>query len=310
MDELRKVCLVTGASRGIGKGIATQLAKTGATVYITGRSIEALEKCAEEIREKGGEHVIPVQVDHSKDEDVQRLFHKIESEQKKLDVLVNNAYAAVGFIMDNMGKPFWELNPGYSWDITNNVGLRNHYICSVYAARLMVEAKKGLIVNISSMGGLTYLFNVPYGVGKAAIDRMSQDTAVELKKHNVAVVTLWPGPVKTETCMEKVVDNPDFKGLPEDFKETWGKGETIDFSGKAVVHLAQDPEILKKTGRVEYTIDLAKEYKFTEDDGSVPIDVLSIKAMLLAAKRNWVAKLVPDWATVPKTLVYLSGFKF
>ena len=71
----------------------------------------------------------------------------------------------------------------------------------------MVKAKKGLIVNISSMGGLTYLFNVPYGVGKAGVDRMTQDTAVELRKHNVAVVTLWPGPVKTETCMEKVVGN-------------------------------------------------------------------------------------------------------
>lgn len=304
-----KVCLVTGASRGIGKGIATQLAKSGATVYITGRSIEALNTCTQEIKDKGGRHVIPIQVDHTNDEEVKSLFQRIESEQKKLDILVNNAYAAVSFIMENMGKPFWEGDPGHGWDITNNVGLRNNYICSVYAARMMVEAKTGLIVNISSAGGLSYLFNVPYGVGKAGVDRMSQDTSVELKKHNVSVVTVWPGPVKTETCMEMVVDNPDYKGLPDDFKDTWGKGETIEFSGKAIVHLAQDPDVMKKTGRVLYTVDLAREYKFTEDDGTLPVDLYSIRSLLMMAKRTWMAKLVPDWVAVPKTLVYLSSFK-
>ena len=105
-------------------------------------------------------------------------------------------------------------------------------------------------------------------------------------------------------------DNPDFKALPDAFKETWGKGETIEFSGKAVVGLAQDPDVMKKTGKVMYTVDLAREYKFTEDDGSLPIDVYSIRSLLLMAKRTWVAKLVPDWVGVPKTLVYLSSFKF
>ena len=71
--------------------------------------------------------------------------------------------------------------------------------------RMMVEAKSGLIVNVSSAGGLSYLFNVPYGVGKAGVDRMSQDTAVELKKHNVAVLTLWPGPVRTELCTDLIL---------------------------------------------------------------------------------------------------------
>ena len=106
-----------------------------------------------------------------------------------------------------------------------------------------------------------------------------------------------------------ISDNPDYKGLPDDFKDTWGKGETIEFSGKAIVHLAQDPDVMKKTGRVLYTVDLAREYKFTEDDGTLPVDLYSIRSLLMMAKRTWMAKLVPDWVAVPKTLVYLSSFK-
>merc|ERR1719259_961060 len=152
----------------------------------------------------GAKEVIPLQVDHSNEDQIKTLFEKIKSEKGQLDVLVNNAYAAVNHIFDNMGKPFWEADPAYSWDIVNNVGLRNHFICSSFAARIMIEKRSGLIVNISSFGGLKYLFNVPYGVGKAALDRMTQDTAGELKKHNVAVIGVWPGPVKTEAINEKI----------------------------------------------------------------------------------------------------------
>jgi len=305
-----KVCLVTGASRGIGKGIATQLAMEGATVYITGRNMEALTECAKDIKNKGGNHVIPVKVDHSKEDQVESLFQKIKEVHKRLDILVNNAYAAVNYIMENLGTPFWEKDPAYSWDIVNNVGLRNNnYICTVFAARMMVEAS-GLIVNVSSAGGLSYLFNVPYGVGKAGVDRMSQDTAVELKKHNVAVLTLWPGPVRTELCTDLILENPEFKGLPKDFIDTWGQGETIDFAGKAVLHLARDPKVLAKTGRVLYTVDLGKEYKFREDDGTLPIDLYSIKGVLMMNKQEWLANMVPDWLTIPKPLIYLSSYKF
>merc|ERR1712212_1257377 len=198
-----KVCLVTGASRGIGRGIALQLAKSGATVYITGRKLEDLKKCAEDMKQAGGQNVLPLQVDHAKEEEIERLFETIKKEQNgQLDILVNNAYAAVNHIFENMGKPFWEADPAYSWDIVNNVGLRNHFICSSFAARIMTEMKSGLIINVSSPGGLKYLFNVCYGIGKAALDRMTQDTAVELKPHNVAVVGIWPGPVKTEKILE------------------------------------------------------------------------------------------------------------
>ncbi len=131
-----RVCLVTGASKGIGRGIALQLGKAGGTVYVTGRTKSDLDSCCAEINEAGGKG-IPVVVDHGKDSDVEGLFEQIGKEQQgKLDVLVNNAYAAVNFIASNQGKPFWELPAPESWDIVNNVGLRNHYLCTVYASRL------------------------------------------------------------------------------------------------------------------------------------------------------------------------------
>ncbi|XP_033753664.1 dehydrogenase/reductase SDR family member 1-like [Pecten maximus] len=201
-----KVCIVTGATRGIGKGIALQLGEAGATLYITGRTLVStkesvvggsLTDTAREIEERGGK-CIPVQCDHTKDEDIQQLFDKVKREQDgQLDVLVNNAYSAVKTIFDNLSVPFWEL-PMDMWDTANNVGLRNHYLCTVHAARMMVPRKKGLIINISSLGGITYIFNVPYGIGKEACDRMAADCAKELKKHNVAMISLWPGPVRTE----------------------------------------------------------------------------------------------------------------
>jgi len=305
-----KVCLVTGASRGIGRGIALQLAKSGATVYITGRKLEDLKRCAEEMKQEGGPHVLPLQVDHGKEDQIEKLFETIKTEQNgQLDVLVNNAYAAVNHIFDNMGKPFWEAEPAYSWDIVNNVGLRNHFICSSFAARMMIERRSGLIVNISSAGGLKYLFNVPYGVGKAALDRMTQDTAVELKKHNVAVIGVWPGPVKTEAINEKILDNKDAR---QGSKDMFNEGETPEFSGKAVAHLAGDSsgKQMGKTGRILMTIDMANEYKFTEDDGSLPADYFTVKQVLLKMKRTWLAALFPAWVKMPMTLVYLAGYKF
>ena len=130
-----RVCVVTGATKGIGKGIAVQLGAAGAKVYITGRTKEMLEDCAKEIKERGGTP-IPVQVDHSNDKEVKELFEKIEKDENgKLDVLVNNAYAAVNAIFENMGKPFWTIDPAPLWDIINGVGLRGHYMCTVKATR-------------------------------------------------------------------------------------------------------------------------------------------------------------------------------
>ncbi|KAK3085542.1 hypothetical protein FSP39_005011 [Pinctada imbricata] len=208
MSLAGKVCLVTGGTRGIGKGVALQLGEAGATVYVTGRTLTpkagsvggSLTDTEREIAERGG-RCIPVQCDHSKDEEIEKLFEKINKEQSgQLDILVNNAYAAFRVGEDVEKKSFWE-EPVSAWDSVNNVGLRNHYLCTVYAARMMVPRKRGLIVNISSIGGLRYLGDVPYCVGKEALDRMAVDCGHELIKHNVACLSLWPGVVKTENML-------------------------------------------------------------------------------------------------------------
>ncbi len=153
-----KVALVTGATRGLGKGIAIGLGEAGATVYITGRSLDqsdsneavsgSLKETAKAVEEAGGV-CIPVQVDHSNDEQVRLLFDRIKDEQGQLDLLVNNAYAGVQALKDAYGKPFWECEPSF-WDACNNVGLRSHYVASVFAARMMSQRGQGVICTISS----------------------------------------------------------------------------------------------------------------------------------------------------------------
>ncbi|CAH3155508.1 unnamed protein product [Porites evermanni] len=204
-----KVCIVTGASRGIGKGIALMLAKSGATVYITGQ-LNLIGNCLTIGQESSGQ-CIPVQCDHGNDEEVQKLFDKVGKEQNgRLDILVNNAFKGVKVLNENEEKPFYE-QPANVWDEVNNVGLRSNYIAAWHAAKMMVPAKQGLIVNVSSAGGMTYIFNVAYGVGKAANDRMAADMAVELKEQNVACVSLWPGAVMTENIR-------DYLSQPQDEK--------------------------------------------------------------------------------------------
>ncbi|XP_033755467.1 dehydrogenase/reductase SDR family member 1-like [Pecten maximus] len=314
-----KVCIVTGATRGIGKGIALQLGEAGATVYITGRTLVAakddevggsLTDTARQIKERGGK-CIPVQCDHTKDEEIQQLFDKVKREQDgQLDILVNNAYNAVKAINDNMNVPFWE-HPMDMWDTVNNVGLRNHYLCTAHAARMMVPRKRGLIVNISSFAGLTYFFNVPYGIGKEACDRMVADCAVELKKHNVAMISLWPGPVMTEQVTYYLSQNKlDVVG-GINIKETFDDAESIEYPGKAVVCLGSDPNIMKKTGRIQLTADLGYEYGFKDIDGREKVSLRNLKhSMMISPKTRWIGRLTPGFIYIPKWLLALTGNKF
>ncbi|XP_013381817.1 dehydrogenase/reductase SDR family member 1 [Lingula anatina] len=316
-----KVAIVTGATRGIGKGIALQLAKAGAVVYITGRTLKprsdlpgcSLEEVAREISENSGQ-CIPIQCDHSKDEDIKALFDRVKEEQKgKLDIMVNNAYSAVNAIGEVMGKPFWE-QPTTMWDTVNNVGLRNHYICSVYASQIMVPRKEGLIVNISSAGGLSYLFNVAYGIGKEACDRMAADCAIELRKHKVAFVSLWPGAVQTEhiTKMMASEKGNDLKlpGIkPEVVKKIFENGETPQFAGMCIAKLALDPNIMQKTGKVLMTSDLANEYDLTDVNGRKPLGMRSVKTLLNYNGNTWLAAVVPRFLKVPLWMVALRGKK-
>ncbi|KAJ8272541.1 hypothetical protein GJAV_G00090410 [Gymnothorax javanicus] len=301
------ICLVTGASRGIGKGIALQLSEAGATVYITGRKEATLKEAATEVKERGG-NCIPVICDSSKEDEIKLLFEQINREQKgRLDILVNNAYAGVMAIFENTGKKFWETDPSI-WDCINNVGLRGHYICSVYAARLMVAQGRGLIVVISSIGGLRYLFNVPYGVGKAACDRLAADTAVELKKTGVASVSLWPGAVRTELVSEHIIEGP---AVDPKIKEFFTRGETVEMSGRCIVELAKDKNLMSLTGKILMTCDLARRYGIQDIDGRQIDDYFSFKFLLSQVPYlSWLSTFTPSFLRVPRCLLPLAGGHF
>lgn len=304
------VCVVTGASRGIGKGIALQLGSAGATVYITGRNGATLGETAKEVEARGGA-CVPVTCDSSKEDDIRSLFERIGREQRgRLDILVNNAYAGVQPIFDNMGKKFWEVPPSI-WDDINDVGLRGHYICSVYAARMMVPAGRGLIVVISSMGGLRYLFSVPYGVGKAACDRLACDGAVELRGAGVAMVSLWPGAVRTESITEKVLNRDPGSKAEEEIRKAFADGETPELSGKCIVELAADKKLMSLSGKVLLTCDLCRRYNLQDVDGRKVVDYMSLGFLVSRVPGfSWLSPFIPSFLRLPKFVLTLTASKF
>ncbi|XP_061600085.1 dehydrogenase/reductase SDR family member 1-like [Cololabis saira] len=303
------VCVVTGASRGIGRGIALQLSEAGATVYITGRQQKALVETAAQISERGGK-CVPVVCDSTKDEDIEELFERIKREQHgRLDILVNNAYAGVQSIFDNMGRKFWETDPSI-WDSINNAGLRGHYIFSVYGSRLMVAQGRGLIVIVSSIGGLSYLFNVSYGVGKAACDRLAADMAQELKSSGVASVSLWPGAVQTEMISELILQEEP-QGLDSKMVEVFKNGETTELSGKCIVNLAKDKNLMSLTGKVLMNCDLARRYGIRDVDGRIVADYFSLKYLLTQMPYlSWLSVMVPSFLRLPHFVLSLANSRF
>eukprot|EP00066_Takifugu_rubripes_P027945 XP_011617211.1 PREDICTED: dehydrogenase/reductase SDR family member 1 [Takifugu rubripes] len=304
------VCLVTGASRGIGKGIALQLSEAGATVYITGRQEKTLKQTAAEVQERGGK-CVPVICDSTKLNDIEELFGQIKREQKgRLDMLVNNAYAGVQDIFDNMGKKFWETEPSI-WDSINDAGLRGHYFFSVHAARLMVPQGRGLIVMISSMGGLRYLFNVAYGVGKAACDRLAADMAVELKRHGVTTISLWPGAVKTELVSDMILEKNVVESGKFKMRNVFVNAETTEVSGKCIVGLAKDKNMMSLTGKILMTCDLARRYGIKDTDGRDVPDYTSVKFLLSQSSYlSWLAPLVPSFIRLPRFVLTLANSRF
>ena len=196
-----RVVVVTGASRGAGKGIAIALGGTGATVYVTGRTSREGEAAlpgtvyatAEAVSAAGGVGV-PVLCDHADDDQVQALFDQVQAEHGRLDILVNNATCVPDGLTDS--GPFWQkpLQLTELW----NVGMRSHYIASYFAAPLLLANKAGLVVNTSSFGGRIYMHGPAYGAGKAASDKMAHDMAVDFRPYDVAVISLWMGLLLTE----------------------------------------------------------------------------------------------------------------
>jgi NAD(P)-dependent dehydrogenase (short-subunit alcohol dehydrogenase family) len=255
-----KVAVVTGASRGIGKGCAVELAAAGATVYVTARTAEdggprpgSLAATVADIAEGGG-RAVAVRCDHSSDADVEQLFSRVLREAGRIDVLVNNAFATPGRIDPSV--PFWET-PIADWDTMIDVGTRSAYVSSHHAAHAMVTEHQGLIVNVSSAGAVRFFHHLAYGVGKAALDRFTRDAAKPLAEYDVAIVSIWPFLVRTETVVQ----------LP------WvdlNKTESPRFCGRSVVALAADPDVLRWTGRALTTRAVADEYHFTDVDGVLP----------------------------------------
>jgi NAD(P)-dependent dehydrogenase (short-subunit alcohol dehydrogenase family) len=264
-----KVALVTGASRGVGKGIAMALGEAGATVYITGRTVDeahrtvplagTIHHTAAEVTRLGGKG-FAVPCDHRDDAQVEAVFKRIQQEQGRLDILVNNAWAGYEGYHENRypapTTPFWKKPISY-WD-ENAVGVRWTYVASLWGAKMMADANSGFIVHISFGPGAG---NPAYGAAKAAVDRMAADMAHELKPHGVTVLSLYPGLVRTEGVML----NAKYFDL--------SNSESPQFTGRAVAHLAADPNLMQRSGQTLVVAKLAQEYNFDDIDGKRPLPV-------------------------------------
>jgi len=257
--------IVTGATRGVGRGVAVELAAQGATVYITGRTVHegdsqwpgSLESTIAEAEALGGQ-VVGVVCDHKDDAQVAALFDKVKSERGQLDVHVNNAF----LIPDDMDPAalFWETELD-CWDDMHQVGARSAYVGTWNAAKVMLERGRGLIANISSEGARYYTLHPAYGAAKAALDRTMRDTAHELKPYGIANISIWPSFVTTERMLAL---DPVEWGLDLD------GAESPRFAGRGIVALLCDDDVMKKTGRVITTRQLAEEYGFVDIEGNMP----------------------------------------
>jgi len=247
------VAVVTGGTFGVGRGIARELARHGARVFVTGRSAH-----------DGGisdEHITGIRCDHRLDAEVARAFERVGREAGGIDILVNNVWGDYEHMVENGAftwtKPFWE-QPLWRWDAMFSAGVRAHYQASQLAAPAMVAKRRGMIVNISFWAAQKHIANVAYGVSKAATDKMAADMAVELRPYGVSVVSLYPGLVRTEKVMEAAA---------------WldlTNSESPEFIGRAVAALAGDPDVMRHSGTALVAASLAVEYGFTDVDGNTP----------------------------------------
>jgi NAD(P)-dependent dehydrogenase (short-subunit alcohol dehydrogenase family) len=290
-DLTGKVAVVTGASRGVGRGIAVAVAEAGAKVYVTARSVRGaqtteglpgtLEDVVEEIASRGGT-AIPVRCDHTVDSQVEALFDQVATLDGGLDILVNNAWA--GYQRGHEARfdaPFWK-QPRWRWDLFAG-SLRGQFVASQLAAPLMLPRGCGLIVNVSFTDGDAYLGQVAYDVTKSASDRMAFGMAYELRKHNVTAVALHPGFVRTERV--------------EAAWEMLGSGPAQvvhypEYVGRAVAHLSADRQVMEQSGRGLAVGDLAARYGFTDVDGRQPPPFKLEGSITLAARMERLNRVV------------------
>jgi NAD(P)-dependent dehydrogenase (short-subunit alcohol dehydrogenase family) len=269
-DLTGRVALVTGASRGVGRGIARGLGEAGATVYVTGRTVEEgksaarlpgnVHATATEVTELGGVG-IAAPCDARDDDQLAEVVSQVAREQDRLDVLVNCAWGGYERFTDgstfNPG-PFWE-QPLSLWDSMHRIGLRSHYVTTALAAPLMIRSGPGLVATLSSFAGRVVVPPVPYGVAHAAIDRLARDMAEDLRPHRIASVSLYPGLVLTESVLANLqyfADEPN--------------RETPLFVGRVVVALAADPQAMRLTGQWLVAAELAATYGVVDEHGHRP----------------------------------------
>ena len=266
-----KVAVVTGSSRGIGRGIALVLAEQGATVYVTGRTVtpgeyylpgtvgETAAQCTARGKESGGRG-IAVAVDHGNDEQVAALFDQVKREQGRLDLLVNNAFQLSSDLI--VPKPFWE-KPLSNLEMIR-VGVRSNYTAAWHAAQIMVPQQSGLIIAISGYTGVTFTYGTVFGTCKSAVDRMARDMAIELQPHNIASLVLWQGLTFSEIANYNLEHNPEMKKVVTTDPTI---GSTVEHPGRVIAALAADPDIMKRSGGTFITAEVAQDYGVTDVDG-------------------------------------------
>lgn len=246
--------VVTGASRGVGRGIAIALADAGYKVFGTGRNILAADLTAAVVR---------IRCDHLRDEETAAVFERVDAEGGSLDLLVNSAWGGYERMVED-GRftwplPFWE-QPAHRWTGMLDAGARAAWVAGSHAARRMTAARRGLIVNISSWAARKYIGNLIYGVAKAANDKMTQDMAHELKSHGVAAVSLYPGLVRTEAVIAAA-------------QAGWfdlSNSESPEFIGRVIAALANDPALMERSGKVLIAAELAIGFGVRDVDGRQP----------------------------------------
>jgi NAD(P)-dependent dehydrogenase (short-subunit alcohol dehydrogenase family) len=271
------VALVTGASRGAGRAIARELGAAGATVYVTGRSVDGepttngvpgtIDETARDATRNGGRG-IAVRCDHTLDTEVAALFGRIRDEQGRLDVLVNNVW---GGYEDPACRPlpllpFWE-QPLDQWDRMFAAGVRAHIVASRLAVPLMQPRKRGLIVSTTArLDVMPYMPNIFYDLAKHSVARLTWAMAQELRVHGIAALAVAPGFMRTE----RVVEAFRRAGMEDRLDGPGGPSETPAYLGRAIAALAADPRVIEKSGQVLEAGTLAREYGFTDIDGSQP----------------------------------------
>lgn len=255
------VALVTGASKGVGRGAARALGSKGMTVYLTARSEEALKAAAAEVDAAGGKGIAIV-CDHRDDAQVKAVFDQIEREQGRLDLLLNNAAAVYG---DELAKPgpFWEKDLKLADMIV--VGLRSDYVAAYYAAPLMIRTGASLIANISFYGAVSYFVGPGYGAAKAGTDKMVHDMAIDFADTDVSIVSYWPGYVRTDEF--KLIPDEYF---PEPLRAILPEFETPEFTGLVIAGLLADPDRKALSGKALIGAELGQKYGIKDIDGKQP----------------------------------------